>query len=72
MMAVEMTAAGQPASAPKQLFRIPLNDITRIFESPYDVSPDGQRFLLNVPETPTPLLYIRGFQQWLARRQEPR
>jgi hypothetical protein len=72
MVAVEMTVAGQPAGAPKQLLRIPLNDITRVFASPYDVAPEGQRFLLNVPETPTPLFCIRDFQQWLARRQEPR
>jgi hypothetical protein len=42
--------------APTQLFRIALNDIVRDFVSPYEPAPDGQRFLLNVPDSPTPLL----------------
>jgi dipeptidyl aminopeptidase/acylaminoacyl peptidase len=67
MMAVEITPGmSQPAGTPKQLFRIPLNDITRSFASPFDVAPDGERFLLNVPETPSPLFYVRGLEQWLA------
>jgi (2S)-methylsuccinyl-CoA dehydrogenase len=67
MMAVEITTGTvQPAGTPKQLFRIPLNDITRSFASPFDVAPDGERFLLNVPETPSPLFYVRGLEQWLA------
>jgi len=69
MMAVEMTGAGRPASAPTRLFRIPLNDITRVFESPYDVAPDGQRFLLNVPEMPTPLLISGAFNSsWIVAK----
>lgn len=66
IMAVEMTPHGEPSGPPKQLFRIPLNDITRGFTSPYDVTPDGQRFLLNIPEAPEPLLYISGLEHWLA------
>jgi hypothetical protein len=33
------------------------------------VSPDGQRFLLNVPDAPTPLLYIRGLGALIDREQ---
>ena len=65
MMAVAMTPRGEPSGAPRQLFRIPVNDITRGFTSPYDVTPDGQRFLLNIPEAPEPLLYISGLEQFL-------
>jgi hypothetical protein len=68
MMAVDMApGAVQPTGLPKQLFRIPLNVFTHVPFTPYDVAPDGQRFLLNLPETPTPLLYIRGVEQWLAK-----
>ena len=64
---VPITAAAGTLSvgAATRLFKIPLNDITLGFASPFDVSPDGQRFLLNVPDTPSPLLYIRGFQRLL-------
>ncbi len=69
MMAVEIVPGTvQPAGLPKQLFRIPLNAFTHIGFAPYDVAPDGQRFLLNLPETPTPLLYIRGLEQWLSKK----
>jgi serine/threonine protein kinase len=69
MMAVDMApGAVQPTGLPKQLFRIPLNVFTHVPFAPYDVAPDGQRFLLNLPETPTPLFYIRGVEQWLAKK----
>ncbi len=51
---------------PRRLFRIALNDITRHLYAPYDVAPDGQRFLLNIPETPAPLLYMRGIDRIIA------
>jgi len=47
---------------PQRLFRIPLNDITRRGFPPYGVSPDGQRFLLNVPDRPTPLFFLQGLK----------
>jgi len=67
IMMVPIVAAADTLSvgAASRLFRIPLNDITTGFVSPFDVSPDGQRFLLNVPDAPSPLLYIRGFQRLL-------
>ena len=66
MMVPVKTAAGTlSVGAATRLFRIPLNDITSGFVSPFDVSPDGQRFLLNVPDAPSSLLYIRGFQRLL-------
>jgi hypothetical protein len=43
-----------------RLFRVPINDITKGFYSPYDVAPDGQRFLLNVPDRPSSLFFLRG------------
>jgi hypothetical protein len=49
---------------PARLFRIPLNDLNET--TPYDVSPDGQRFLLNVPEAPLPLLFIRGVDRLIS------
>ncbi|HYN07343.1 MAG TPA: hypothetical protein VES67_08140 [Vicinamibacterales bacterium] len=42
--------------------RIPLNDITRTTWAPYDAAPDGQRFLLNVPDRPTPLFFLQGLR----------
>ena len=69
MMAVDIApGAVQPTGLPKQLFRIPLNVFTHVPFAPYDVAPDGQRFLVNLPETPTPLFYIRGVEQWLAKK----
>ena len=42
-------------------------DVTRAAYPPYDVTPDGQRFLLNVPDASRPLLYIRGIKRMLER-----
>jgi Tol biopolymer transport system component len=44
---------------PRELFRIVLNDITRGEWAPYDVTDDGQRFLVSVPESPAPLTLIQ-------------
>jgi hypothetical protein len=62
VMAVTLTRSGTSITPgqPQRLFRIPLNDITRSAWAPYDVSADGQRFLLNVPDRPTPLLFLQG------------
>jgi Tol biopolymer transport system component len=62
VMAVDITRSGASITAgePRRLFRIPLNDITRSSWSPYQVSADGQRFLLNVPDRPTPLFFMQG------------
>ncbi len=64
MMAVTLTRSGASMTPgkPQRLFRIPLNDITRHSYAPYGISPDGQRFLLNVPDRPTPLFYLQGLR----------
>jgi hypothetical protein len=71
LMAVGVGASGQTISItrPQALFKIPLNHITMDWFSPYDVAPDGQRFLLNVPERPEPLLFLHGLDAMLARRK---
>jgi len=60
MMAVPVSAAGGQLSFgdPKPLFRVLLNSVGGRLFAPYDVSPDGQRFLLNVAEAPQPLMFI--------------
>ena len=62
MMAVSVTpgTATIQIGEPQRLFTRPLNDITRSFVSPYDVAPDGQRFLLNRPDRPDPLFFLQG------------
>jgi WD40 repeat protein len=64
LMAVGLTRSGATIAPgkPQRLFRIPLNDITRTSWPPYGISPDGQRFLLNVPDRPTPLFYLQGLR----------
>ena len=70
VMAVTLTRTGASITPgqPQRLFRIPLNDITRGGVAPYAVSADGQRFLLNVPDRPTPLFFLQGLDSVLARR----
>jgi hypothetical protein len=62
IMSVAMTRspAGIVPAKPRQLFRIPLNDVTREIFPPYAVSPDGQRFLLNVPDRIPSLFVLQG------------
>jgi Tol biopolymer transport system component len=64
VMAVTLTRSGASITPgkPQRLFRIPLNDITRRSWSPYAVSADGRRFLLNVPDRPTPLFFLQGLE----------
>jgi Tol biopolymer transport system component len=64
VMAVSLTRSGASIvpGKPQRLFRIPLNDITRAAYPPYGISPDGQRFLLNVPDRLTPLFYLQGLR----------
>jgi Tol biopolymer transport system component len=65
VMAVAVTRSGGSITPgkPQRLFRIPLNDITRRTWSPYAVASDGQRFLLNVPDRPTPLFFLQGLER---------
>jgi len=70
VMAVSLVRSRDSISPgkPQRLFRIPLNDITRTAVAPYDVSPDGQRFLLNVPDSPAPLFFLQGLEGLIARK----
>ena len=70
MMSVSVTRSGETiiTGAPQRLFRIPLNDITRASYSPYGVTPDGQRFLLNVPDRPTPLFFLQGLEGLVGKK----
>jgi hypothetical protein len=52
---------------PRRLFKLTINDIAAEISYPYDVTPDGQRFLVNVPEPPEPLLFIQGFDEFLKK-----
>ena len=63
-MAVPLARSGNSITVGKErmLFKIPLNDITRESWAPYDVTGDGQRFLLNVPDRPTPLFFLQGLK----------
>jgi len=69
IMSVEVTGDGTMFGDPRELFRVPLNDITRFALAPYDVAPDGQQFLLNVTEPPTPLLFIHGIGALIDREE---
>lgn len=62
VMSVSLTRSGAAMvpGKPKQLFRIPLNTIASGIFPPYGVSPDGQRFLLNLPGRPAPLFILQG------------
>ena len=52
---------------PQILFNVAMNDISLESFSPYDVTPDGQRFLVNIPETPEPLLFIQGLEKLMQK-----
>jgi Tol biopolymer transport system component len=69
MMAVTVTPLTSTIQIgePKRLFTLPLNDITRSFVSPYDVTPDGQRFLLNRPDRPDSLFFLEGLAGVVGR-----
>ena len=53
----------------QKLFRMVVNDLIRSNYSPFDVAPDGQRFLLNVPEPSEPLTFIQGIDALFATRR---
>ena len=72
MMAVDITPGANAVTVgkPRRLFTVPLNDITRSFFAPYDVAPDGERFLLNVPDRPSALYFLQGLDK-LVRSAGP-
>ena len=50
-------------SPPVALFQMTMADINQGDVSPYDVAPDGQRFLVNSPQTkPVPLTLVQNWQ----------
>jgi hypothetical protein len=49
-----------------------LNDITADWFAPYDVTPDGQRFLLNIPDRPEPLMFLQGLEALVAASRAAR
>jgi Tol biopolymer transport system component len=61
MMSVDMSAFRQTGQTPppRSLFRIIMNDAIRDWFPPYAIAPDGQRFLVEVPEGPEPLTLIQ-------------
>jgi len=71
LMAVTVVSAGATlrVSEPQRLFKVALNDIGGDLFCPYDVAPDGQRFLMNLPEPPQPLLFIQGIEELLKPGQ---
>ena len=66
-VSVHNVQGGLQIGESRRLFRIPINDIASAISYPYDVTPDGQRFLVNVPEPPEPLVFIQGFEEFLKR-----
>ena len=44
-----------------------MNDVIRDSYPPIDVAPDGQRFLMNIPEPSEPLLFLQGISRLLDR-----
>jgi len=55
-------------SPPVALFQMTMADINQGDVSPYDVAPDGQRFLVNSPQTkPVPLTLVQNWQALLDR-----
>jgi dipeptidyl aminopeptidase/acylaminoacyl peptidase len=71
MMAVDLVANGSSItpSDPKKLFSVPLNDIANAINdsAPFAVAPDGQRFLLNVPDRPDSLFFLQGIDALMAK-----
>jgi len=53
--------------ARQRLFRIMLNEAIRDTYAPVDVAPDGQRFLMNVPDPSEPLVFIHGYEALLKK-----
>jgi len=55
-------------STPVALFQMTMADINQGDVSPYDVAPDGQRFLINSPQAkPVPLTLVQNWQALVDR-----
>ena len=55
--------------ARRTLFRLVVNDVIRDGYAPYDVTADGQRFLVNVTEPSEPLTLIQGLTRLVEARR---
>ena len=71
LMAVDVTkvADALEVGQPQYLFKVAMNDLASEQHSPFDVTPNGQRFLVNLPEAPEPILLIQRFEKLLQRGQ---
>jgi serine/threonine protein kinase len=71
IMAADITVRGSNIvpGPPHVVFRIPLNDIGGEAFAPYDVSANGQRFLLNIPERPEPLFFLQGLEALMGGKR---
>jgi Tol biopolymer transport system component len=71
MMAVDLVRNGSSITPgePRKLFSVPLNDIANAINdsAPFAVAPDGQRFLLNVPDRPDSLFFLQGVDALIGR-----
>ena len=71
LMVVDLktTADGLQPSTPRVLFEMPA--LEKSMNTPYDVTPDGKRFLvLAIPKRTSPLTVISNWQALLKKRQE--
>jgi hypothetical protein len=68
VMAVDVSAleTTRAPGGPTRLFRLVLNDVIRDHYAPYDVAPDGERFLLNIADGPEPVMLIQRYERQLA------
>ena len=69
VMAADIELQPTPqVGTPKPLFQMVMADIVKGSISPYDVSPDGQRFLIIQPQTkPVPLTLVQNWQALVDR-----
>ena len=66
---LKTTADGLQPSTPRVLFEMPA--LEKSMNTPYDVTPDGKRFLvLAIPKRASPLTVISNWQALLKKRQE--
>lgn len=70
MMAVDMSSFERTGrvGTPTRLFHVVMNDVVRDWFSPYAMTPDGQRFLVSIPERPEPLSWMTHVDQALSRK----
>jgi serine/threonine protein kinase len=67
---VKASPAGFEVNAPKALFDAPLDVASPLNTNRYDVSADGQRFLINAPSENTSAGYLTVVVNWLADQRK--